>query len=49
VTTRGFGEAEVAELAGWIADVLDDVENESLRNEVRAKALDICKRFPVYS
>jgi len=49
VTTRGFGEAEVAELAGWIADVLDDVENESLRNEVRTKALDICKRFPVYS
>jgi glycine hydroxymethyltransferase len=49
VTTRGFGEAEVADLAGWIADVLDDVENESLRNEVRAKALDICKRFPVYS
>jgi len=49
VTTRGFGEAEVAELAGWIADVLDDVENESLQNTVRAKALDICKRFPVYS
>ncbi len=49
VTTRGFGEAEVAELAGWIADVLDDVENETLRNAVRAKALDICKRFPVYS
>jgi glycine hydroxymethyltransferase len=49
VTTRGFGEAEVAELAGWIADILDDVENESLRNAVRAKALDICKRFPVYS
>jgi glycine hydroxymethyltransferase len=49
VTTRGFGEAEVAELAGWIADVLDDVENESLRGEVRAKVLDICKRFPVYA
>ncbi len=49
VTTRGFGEAEVAELAGWIADVLDDVENDSLIDEVRAKVLGICKRFPVYS
>ncbi len=30
VTTRGFREAEVAQLAGWIADVLDDVANEAV-------------------
>ena len=48
ITTRGFGEAESAELANWIADVLDDIDNESLRDDVRAKVLEICKRFPVY-
>jgi len=49
VTTRGFAEAEVTELANWIADVLDDVENQTVIEAVRGKVLDICKRFPVYS
>jgi glycine hydroxymethyltransferase len=48
VTTRGFGEAEVRELAGWMGDVLDDVENQATIDAVRGKVLDICKRFPVY-
>ncbi len=48
ITTRGFGEAESAELANWIADVLDDIDNETLLKDVRAKVLEICKRFPVY-
>ena len=30
VTTRGFREAEVTQLAGWIADVLDDVDDEAV-------------------
>ncbi len=48
ITTRGFGETEAAELANWIADVLDDIESESVRDAVRAKVLGVCKRFPVY-
>jgi glycine hydroxymethyltransferase len=49
VTTRGFGEADVADLAGWIADVLDNIEDENVRDEVRTKVLDVCQRFPVYA
>ena len=49
VTTRGFGENEVRELAGWMCDIMDDVENQSLIDEVRSKVLEICQRFPVYS
>ena len=49
VTTRGFGENEVRELAGWMCDIMDDVENQSLIDEVRSKVLEICGRFPVYS
>ncbi len=48
VTTRGFGEAEVRELAGWMCDVMDDVNNQAGIDAVRGKVLDICKRFPVY-
>jgi len=48
VTTRGFGETEVRELAGWMCDIMDDVENTDTIEQVRAKVLEICKRFPVY-
>ena len=48
VTTRGFREAEVEQLAGWIADVLDDVANEAVIERTRQSVLEICRRFPVY-
>jgi len=48
VTTRGFKEAEVVQLAGWIADVLDDVANEAVLERTRQSVLEICRRFPVY-
>lgn len=37
VTTRGFGEAEVRELAGWIADVIDSKGDEKVIADVKAK------------
>jgi glycine hydroxymethyltransferase len=48
VTTRGFGEAEVTQLAGWIADVLDDVTDEGVIERTRQSVLELCRRFPVY-
>lgn len=51
VTRRGFKEAEVAELAGWMCDVLDSIgkDNEAQVIEAtKAKVLEICKRLPVY-
>jgi len=48
VTTRGFREAEVTELAGWIADVLEDVNDEAVIERTRRSVLEICRRFPVY-
>lgn len=50
-TRRGFGEAEVRELAGWICDVLDSLEQgnaEKVIAEVRGKVLALCRQFPVY-
>ena len=49
ITTRGFMEAESRQLAGWIADVLDDAENEATIQNVRAQTQAICERFPVYA
>lgn len=48
VTTRGFTENEVTLLANWICDVLDQPQNETLLAEVKMKAIDLCRRFPVY-
>jgi len=48
VTTRGFAEAEVRELAGWMCDIMDDVENQESIDQVRGKVVEICQRFPVY-
>ena len=48
VTTRGFREAEVLELAGWIADILDENLSDGAVANVRGKATELCRRFPVY-
>jgi glycine hydroxymethyltransferase len=48
VTTRGFREPEVTELAGWIADVLEDPADETVISRTRESVLGICRRFPVY-
>ena len=51
VTTRGFKEAECEQLANWMVDVLDSLENgnsEEVIASVKAKVLDICAKFPVY-
>ncbi|MFB3063176.1 MAG: serine hydroxymethyltransferase [Gammaproteobacteria bacterium] len=48
VTTRGFGQPEIERLTNWIADVLDDLENNATIERVRAEVLALCTRFPVY-
>jgi glycine hydroxymethyltransferase len=49
ITTRGMGADETRELTGWIADILDDINNEETIERVRGQVLDLCKRFPVYA
>ena len=52
ITTRGFGIDETVQLTHWMCDVLASLENgtsERVIAEVRAKVLDICKRYPVYA
>ena len=49
ITTRGFNEQDSKDLAGWMCDILDDIENESVQQAVKEKVLAICLRLPVYA
>jgi glycine hydroxymethyltransferase len=48
ITTRGFGIVEAAELAGWMCDVIDHLNDVAVLAEVRGKVTALCQRFPVY-
>lgn len=48
VTTRGFKEAEVKQVANWVCDILDDIANPQTIERVKQQVLELCKRFPVY-
>jgi glycine hydroxymethyltransferase len=47
-TTRGFGESEFRQVAGWIADILDANGAVSAVERVRPQVIELCRRFPVY-
>jgi len=53
ITTRGLKENETAQLTHWIADILDAVNDaaaiDSVVDRIRAAALDLSRRFPVYA
>ncbi|EMW4700622.1 serine hydroxymethyltransferase [Escherichia coli] len=49
ITRRGFKEAEAKELAGWMCDVLDSINDEAVIERIKSKVLDICARYPVYA
>ena len=48
VTTRGYQEADVVALAGWICDVLDAPNDEAVLAKVREQVTAQCHKFPVY-
>ncbi|RLA20190.1 MAG: serine hydroxymethyltransferase [Gammaproteobacteria bacterium] len=48
VTTRGFGVEECQVLAGWMCDIMDDVENKEAIASVKDKVIAVCRKLPVY-
>lgn len=48
ITTRGFDGETTARLTRLICDVLDDIGNEGKINEVKAKVIELCYKYPVY-
>jgi glycine hydroxymethyltransferase len=48
ITTRGFGDSECRDLAGWICDILDNLDDDAVNSRVREQVSALCARFPVY-
>lgn len=49
ITTRGFGESESRELAGWIADILDNRGDAAVIAKVADQVKAVCAKHPVYT
>lgn len=49
ITTRGLGADQASQVAHWIGDILDEVENSAVQTRVKAEVLALCAHFPVYS
>lgn len=48
-TTRGFKEAEVAEVASWICDIIENIGDDKIIDDVKEKVKILCSKFPVYA
>lgn len=48
VTTRGFKESECKQLADWICDILENIQDQSVIERVKHDVTKLCARFPVY-
>ncbi len=47
ITTRGMGEAEMVKIGEWIHRVLANIEDETVRKQVREEVLALTSQFPV--
>ncbi len=48
ITTRGFKEAEVEQMVGWMCEVLENIDSEDTINRVKQNVTELCACFPVY-
>ena len=48
LTTRGMKEPEMEVIGGWIADVLERIDDAGVQAGVRKDVEKLCERFPLY-
>jgi len=49
LTTRGMKENEMKLIGDWIAQVLNDSQNENLLGRIKGQIKELCEKFPIYS
>jgi glycine hydroxymethyltransferase len=49
ITRRGFKEEQAKQVANWICDVLDNINDESVIKRVKVEVVALCEQFPVYA
>ena len=47
VTTRGFGTAEMKQIAGWITDAIRDFDAK--KDQIAAEVAEVCEKYPIYA
>lgn len=48
ITTRGMKETEMVQIAGWVREVFDNVDDESVLLRVKNEVEDLTRKFPLY-
>jgi len=48
ITTRGFKEEESSKVADLICDIIDNMGDDSVIEQVRGQASELCSQFPMY-
>jgi glycine hydroxymethyltransferase len=49
ITRRGFKEEQAKQVANWICDVLDNINDASVIERVKGEVVTLCEQFPVYA
>jgi glycine hydroxymethyltransferase len=48
ITRRGFKAEQAEQVATWMCDVLDNIEDQSTIDRVKSEVVALCEAFPVY-
>lgn len=48
ITRRGFKAEQAEQVATWMCDVLDNIEDQSTIDRVKSEVIALCETFPVY-
>jgi glycine hydroxymethyltransferase len=49
VTTRGFKTKEITLISNWICDVIENINDEDAKLEIKNKVINLTKQYPVYN
>ena len=48
ITTRGFGKKEVVQVANWIADIIENIDDQLVHEKVKNEVSSLTSEYPVY-
>ncbi|MCB0361884.1 MAG: serine hydroxymethyltransferase, partial [Bdellovibrionales bacterium] len=48
LTTRGMGAEEMKLIGNWMAEVLENISDDTVVTKTRDRVRDLCKNFPIY-
>ena len=48
ITTRGFGKKEVVQVANWIADIIENIDDKLVHEKVKSEVSSLTSEYPVY-